>query len=95
MANWVQTARDWARRGIASPKFAAKLCARRDTLFDASLADGGLDKPISASKNGVSMQLESGGRTLSIQDEMAALQRACEWIDQGAVPSQSKQWGRF
>lgn len=93
-ANWVMQARNWAKRGLANPKFAAKLKARCDALYDASLTAGGLDKPISASKNGISMQIDSGS-SMSIQEEMAALERAIEWIDAGFVPSQTKSFGRF
>jgi len=94
MANWIQTARDWARHGLKSPQFAAKLVKRRDELFDASLSAGGLDQITSASKNGVSQTI-NGGSSMSPSEELAALQRACEWIDAGLVPSQSRGLGRF
>jgi hypothetical protein len=94
MANWVQTARDWARRGIDDPKFASKLKARRNAVSDASLTAGGLQQITSASKNGVSTTI-NGGTSLSPQEEMAALTRACEWVDLGCVPSQSRSFGRF
>jgi len=92
----VQYARDIARIGISSPKSAAKIKARRDSLFAASLTDGGLDKLQSSSKNGVSLTVQTGNsHSLSVIDELAALQRACEWIDLGCVPSQSRSFGRF
>lgn len=95
-ANWIQFARDIAKVGIDSPKQAAKIKARRDALFAASLTDGGLDKIQSSSKNGVSFSVQSGGdNSLSKREELSALQKACEWIDAGFVPSQTTGYGRF
>lgn len=92
MASWVQVARDWAKGGIDNPKFAKLVKQRRDELFTASLTAGGLDKMTSATKNGVSMGMEVG---LSGPETLAALTRACEWIEAGFIPSQSTGYGRF
>ena len=95
-ANWIQWARDVARAGLRDPKKAVAIKARRDELFDATLTAGGLDKIQSSSKNGVSLTVQTGGNNaMSVVDELAALTRACEWIDAGAVPSQSRALGRF
>jgi hypothetical protein len=94
MANWTQAARDWAKRGVTDPKFAAKLKARRDEVSDASLTAGGLQQITSASKNGVSTTI-NGGTSLGPQEEMAALQLACEWVAAGVVPSRTRGYGRF
>jgi len=95
-ANWIQYARDIAKIGISSPRNATLIKERRDALFTASLTDGGLDKIQSSTKNGVSLSVQTGGnQSLSKTEELAALQRACEWIQLGKVPSQSKSLGRF
>jgi len=96
MANWIQWARDMAVIGLKDPKVAVKIKTRRDELLSATLTDGGLDKLQSASKNGVSQTIQTGGNSaFSKSDELAALQQACEWIEQGAVPSRSRAMGRF
>ena len=94
MASWVQTARNWAKRGVDDPKFAAKLKARRNAVMDASLSAGGLNQITSASKNGISTTI-SGGDSLSPQDELSALTKACEWVEVGFIPSTSRGYGRF
>lgn len=96
MANWIQFARDAAVIGINNPKMAVKIKERRDELFAATLTDGGLDKLASSSKNGISMAVMTGNnQSMSKTEELAALQRAVEWIEAGAVPSQTRSLTRF
>jgi len=95
-ANIYQWARDLATVGLCDPKKAVKIKARRDVLFDATLTEGGLDKVQSASKNGVSYTVQTGqNNSFSKSDELAALTKACEWIDAGMVPSRTHSYGRF
>ena len=95
-ANWVQWARNVATRGIADASLVPTIKARRDELFAASLTDGGLDKLQSSSKNDVSYTVQTGGsQSMSKAEELSALMKACEWIDAGVVPSQSRSYGRF
>lgn len=82
----------WARAGLKSGKKAALIKERYDALFTQSLTAGGLDTVTQATKNSVSMGKSVG---LSVIETMEALGRALEWIDAGAVPSQTRSYGRF
>jgi hypothetical protein len=60
--------------------------------MDQSIADGGLDKVTSATKNGVSMAKQVG---LTVPEAMTAMGMALDWIEAGYVPCQSRSYGRF
>jgi hypothetical protein len=90
--NVLDVARQWARHGIGNAKFAALLGTRYNALMEQSIADGGLDKVTSATKNGVSMAKQVG---LSVPEAMTAMGMAIDWIEAGYVPCQSRSYGRF
>ena len=91
-ANAHQVAREWARHGISNPRFAAALSQRYNAMMTQSIAEGGLDKVTSATKNGVSMAKQVG---LSVPDAMTAMGQALAWIESGIIPVQSRAFGRF
>lgn len=91
-ANARQVARQWAKHGMANARFAAQLSQRYNALMTQSIAEGGLDKVTSATKNGVSMAKQVG---LSVPDAMEAMGQALEWIECGIIPCQSRSLGRF
>jgi hypothetical protein len=91
-ANVQQVARQWAKHGISNGSFAALLSTRYNALMEQSVADGGLDKVSSATKNGVSMAKQVG---LSVPEAMQAMGLAIDWIDAGIIPCQSRAFGRF
>jgi hypothetical protein len=91
-ANVQQVARQWAKHGIGNDKFAALLATRYNALMEQSIADGGLDKVTSATKNGVSMAKQVG---LSVPEAMQAMGLALDLIEAGIIPCQSRAFGRF
>jgi hypothetical protein len=92
MASSSNVAKLWAKAGLRNPSFSRQLKTRYDALLIQSIADGGLDKVTSATKNGVSMAKAVG---LSVPEAMEAMQRAIDYIELGYVPAQSKALGRF
>ena len=88
----LSVAKQWAKHGIRNAVFAAALETRHAALLNQSIADGGLDKVTSATKNGVSMAKQVG---LSVPDAMQAMGIALDWIEQGCIPVQSRSLGRF
>jgi len=90
--NVLDVARQWAKHGISNDKFAAMLATRYSALMEQSIADGGLDKVTSATKNGVSMAKQVG---LSVPEAMQAMGLALDWIEAGYIPCQSRSYGRF
>jgi hypothetical protein len=92
MGSVINVAKLWARQGLRNSAFAAQLETRYNSLLEQSIAEGGLDKVTSATKNGVSMAKQVG---LSVPEAMEAMELALGWIQCGNVPVMSRSYGRF
>ena len=92
MADVDSVSKLWARQGMKNARFLNLLRARYNALLLQSIADGGLDKVTSATKNGISMGKQVG---LSVPDVMEAMEKALSYVELGQVPVTSRTLGRF
>jgi hypothetical protein len=88
----IGAAKQWAKAGLRSPAFAAKLRCEYDTLLDLSVTANGLVRMTSAAKNGVSY---AGSHDLTPLEKLEGMGIALDWIALGVVPSTSRTLGRF
>lgn len=87
-----RVAREWAKAAMADAVIAATLRKNHRALILQSMSPGGLNTITQATKNGVNIGKSMG---LSVQDTMTAFGKAIEWVELGAIPCQSRAYGRF